>query len=464
MSKSRILNIKAENVVLENIIFTRGSADSGGAIYNIGDNLKIVNCSFTSNSIRLYGGGIFSNGDNVSISNCRFTSNYAQYTGGAIELDGDNNFVGDSFFENNDAGHVGGDVAWVGANGNLTNCKFTHPLENKRYNYVGGSVVWMGANGSLTKSSFYKYYAKNYGAAVYWAGNNGSLNYCIFVNNTSGDDSVYCGNPNYANYNYWGVNVASTDEFVNDKLISYEGTYYSPEKWVNIEVSKKSVDFKLNDKRSLNESLPDYEIKVSNSKIVIHDNSYKFPLATSLTGSNVITYSMYNGKYLSVTLKDEDNKKLDSKKIQIKLNNKPYTVYTNKNGVAKLKIYLKTPKTYKASVSFKGDKNYKSCSKTVQITVKKQKPTITLKTKSLKAKSKKKIIKVVLKDQFKKAISKKTLKITINKKTYSAKTNSKGIASFKVSLKTKKTYKYTVKFKGNSYYKAISKNGSVKVK
>ena len=82
----------------------------------------------------------------------------------------------------------------------------------------------------------------------------------------------------------------------------------------------------------------------------------------------------------------------------------------------------------------------------------------------MKLKTKKKTIKILLKDQYKNPLSKKTIKITINKKTYTAKTNKKGIATLKITLNKKKTYKYTVNFKGDTYYSAISKKASVKVK
>lgn len=114
--------------------------------------------------------------------------------------------------------------------------------------------------------------------------------------------------------------------------------------------------------------------------------------------------------------------------------------------------------------SFKGDAKYASTSLTSKVTVKKQKTTLTVQTKTLKLKSKTKTVKVALKNQFGKAISKATVKLILNKKTYTAKTSSKGIASFKVTLKNKKTYKVTAKFLGNSYYNKVSKNASVKVK
>ena len=120
--KSRILDIKADDVVIENIAFSAGNfpdqnVGCGGGIYIEGNNIRIVNCNFSSNYVALYGGGIYSIGDNISIINCSFTRNTALYTGGAMELDGDNNYVENCLFTNNYGGHVGGAVAWAGDNG-----------------------------------------------------------------------------------------------------------------------------------------------------------------------------------------------------------------------------------------------------------------------------------------------------------------------------------------------------------
>ena len=70
-----------------------------------------------------------------------------------------------------------------------------------------------------------------------------------------------------------------------------------------------------------------------------------------------------------------------------------------------------------------------------------------------------------MKTNYKKALAKKTVYIKINRKTYTAKTNKKGVATFKVKLpKVKKTYKYKVTFKGDkSNYKKTYK-GKLAVK
>ena len=61
----------------------------------------------------------------------------------------------------------------------------------------------------------------------------------------------------------------------------------------------------------------------------------------------------------------------------------------------------------------------------------------------------------------------KNTKVTIkvNKKTYAAKTNSKRVATFKLSKLTKKgKYVAVVKFAGNKYYNAVAKKVKIIIK
>ena len=453
-SKSQVFNIQSDNVVLSNLTIVNGVSTAtsgityGGAINAEGNNLCILDCKFTSSSAR-YGGAVYCSGNNVSILNCQFSKNTAEYSGGAFELDGDNCRVDNCIFKDNVAYHVGGDVAWVGNNGLLTNCQFNSIADRTKASQFGGSVVWMGKNGKLTKSVFNSYYAKRFGSAVYWRGSDGSFIYSI-LNTTN----PYWGNPDYANNNYWCLNLNSTQDFIANELIYFNGSYVAPQSWVNIEYFADSINFTSNDGGVLNDSMPNYKLS---STVEIINNSYIIKKSTSLASSNLVTYALYDGKYLSVTLKS-GNTKLASKTVQIKVNGQTLTKATNAQGIVKFKISLKTPKTYTVSIKFNGDKYYNAASKSVKVTVKKQKPTLTVK------KANKKLVRVVLKDQFKKVMAKKTLKLTINKKTYNVKTNSKGVATFKINLKTKKNYSYNVKFAGNSYYSSVLKKASLKVK
>ena len=51
------------------------------------------------------------------------------------------------------------------------------------------------------------------------------------------------------------------------------------------------------------------------------------------------------------------------------------------------------------------------------------------------------------------------------KKTITAKTNSKGVVTFKLSKKLamKTKIKYTITFKGNSYYDKVTKKGKINI-
>ena len=461
-SSSQVFRITADNVILKNLAFVNGNPntpsgnDYGGAINNAGDNLEIVSCNFTNNVAR-YGGAVYSTASNVSIVDCIFSGNSVDYTGGAIELDGDDNRVDGCTFKSNTGGHAGGDVAWVGANGILENCKFMANTIKSKASLFGGAVVWMGADGRLSKSTFDSYYAKKWGSAVYWKGANGAMNYNIFTNT----NFAYWGNSDYANDNYWGFNINSTDEFTQKGLIYSAGDYAAAQKWVNIEITDDNVSFTSNSGDELNDYLPDYKY---NSTVEIINNTFIFTKQTELVCSNMVTYCLYDCKYLKVTLTDSNGAKLPSKYVYVNVNGNILSAKTNAQGVASIKISLKKAGTYPASVSFEGDAVYNSSLKNVKITVKKQKPTLTIQTKTLKAKSKIKTVKVLFKNQFKKPIANAVVKITVNKKTYTAKTNSKGIASFKINLKAKKTYKVTAKFLGNSYYDKVTKTGSIKIK
>ena len=72
---------------------------------------------------------------------------------------------------------------------------------------------------------------------------------------------------------------------------------------------------------------------------------------------------------------------------------------------------------------------------------------------------------VTLKTNKNKVYKKQKITIKVNGKTYSAKTSSKGIATFKLTKLTKKgTFKATVKYSGNSKFKAVTKKVKITVK
>ena len=182
--------------------------------------------------------------------------------------------------------------------------------------------------------------------------------------------------------------------------------------------------------------------------------------ATKLSGSAVkATYDV--AKNLVITLRDANNNILVGKKVSIKVGSISKTLTTNKKGQIVVDISKLVPKTYAATVKFAGDGTYKASSLTVKkIVVNKAKPKFTTKKVKVKAKTKTKKIKITLKHN-KKAVKGKQITLKIKGKTYKAKTNKKGVATFKVKKLSKGKFTGKLKFKGDKYYKGIS--GKVKV-
>ena len=84
---ARIFNVTAGDVVLKNINFVNANAtlNSGGAIYNSANNLKIINCTFNSNHAK-DGGAIYSEGKNATIDLAYFNANNATQGSAIVTL------------------------------------------------------------------------------------------------------------------------------------------------------------------------------------------------------------------------------------------------------------------------------------------------------------------------------------------------------------------------------------------
>ena len=170
------------------------------------------------------------------------------------------------------------------------------------------------------------------------------------------------------------------------------------------------------------------------------------------------------GDYFVVKLTDADGKALKNKFIQIGFNGAIYNRTTDENGNAKLQINLINSGVYTFAICYLGDDEYNASFVVSKITVKKQTAKLTAPSKSYKASAKTKTLTATLKSSKGNPISGKTLSFVVNGKTYTAKTNSKGVASVKVSLSKKGTYSFTVKFAGDDAYSAISIKSKLTIK
>lgn len=204
-----------------------------------------------------------------------------------------------------------------------------------------------------------------------------------------------------------------------------------------------------------------------NSQLNENSSSVSFTVRshTKITASKLST-TYGTSKKLLITLKDENGNVVVNRKVTVKLNGKSYSGQTNSKGQISITVPANlAPKTYTASIAFAGDDKYAKSSGTVKVVVSKAKSTLTAKNKSFKLKPKTKSYSVTIKTDKGKAMKNAKVTLRVNGKTYTVKTNSKGVATFKINILTKKgTYKATVRFAGSTYYKAVSKTVKITVK
>ena len=175
-----------------------------------------------------------------------------------------------------------------------------------------------------------------------------------------------------------------------------------------------------------------------------------------------------NAKW-TISLVDGDLKPVANQYISVSVNGKTYKAKTNSKGNAVVTIPGNfVPKTYAAKITFAGDTYYeKDFDDTLKFTVKKATPKLTAKKKTFKVKKSKKYT-VTLKTNKNKALNKVKVTITIKakgKKIKITQTTKKGKATFNLKKLTKKgKYSAQVKFAGNKFYKAVTKNTKITVR
>ena len=189
------------------------------------------------------------------------------------------------------------------------------------------------------------------------------------------------------------------------------------------------------------------------------------PIETALNASGKTFLATATTKQLTATLKDADGNALVNKTVAFTVNGKTYKATTNDEGVATVKLALKAAKTYKVNIKFAGDSVYAASAKAVNVKLNKEATKITAPNKTFKRTAKAKKVVITLRNSKNKVIAGKRIVLTVNKRNYAVKTNKKGQATFNVALTKKGTFKYIVKFAGDSQYKAVTKKtGKIVIK
>lgn len=205
------------------------------------------------------------------------------------------------------------------------------------------------------------------------------------------------------------------------------------------------------------------------------DNYYRTTLESELQMGNTQTQTVIQASALKVnainakstkytfTIKDSTGKAVEAKIVSIAFNGKIYTATSNKDGIVSFALPTATAGKYAVTLAFTGDSAYKGSVAVSTISIAKQAIKLTVAKKTFKKSATKKVT-AVLKDSKGKVLKSKKVTMKVNGKTYTAKTNSKGVATFKVKLTKKGTFKATTKFAGDSYYTAKSISSKIVVK
>ena len=308
------------------------------------------------------------------------------------------------------------------------------------------------------------------------------------------DDGNYSAKAVYKGATNYKSSTSNTVSFIVDKgsifIYAPDVTkeYGGPEKFnitltkYNIPVAGANVKITINgvEYNETTDSEGKISIDISDLKVGVYDAVVKYDsvsvksvitvnlISTKITWSASKITTVYNGnKYLVATLIDSNKKPMVGVKVTIKLSNgKTQTSKTNAKGQVKLSANGLAPvKTYTATATFAGNATYKKSTTTAKVVVKKATPKLTAKAKTFKTTDKTKKYTITLKTNQNKVMKNIKVYIKVNKKTYSAKTNKKGVATFKITKLTKKgKYTAVVSYKGSSYYNKLTKKPKITVK
>ena len=244
-------------------------------------------------------------------------------------------------------------------------------------------------------------------------------------------------------------------------------------KKITIKVGKKTYKKKTNKKGEV-------KLKIKFSKKKTYKVSIKSPKTSQYkakTKTNKIKISVLNqkitsadkkylplaGEYYSITLKDQNNQPIKSKKVKFTINKKRYSVKTNKKGVAKLKINLSEEGVYTLKINSPKTSQYKAKTKTNKITIEKGTPKFTSYDRTYSNNSNGEYS-IYLRDYAGKALANGKISFSLNGNTYNASTDANGIAKFNIKISPVGTYSLTSKFLGDAKNKAITKTNSITIK
>ena len=422
------VNVLGHNNKIECNIFTEnfagrdgGAIDiEGSSVDSLGTGNVISNNVFNSNRASsskktAYGGAISISGQNCEISYNNFTSNHADILGGAIRWNGASSNSGKiigNIFEGHDA-QSGGAIYVSGSGITISKNKFN---DNNATSGAGGAINVNGASSTISDNEITKSSTKTSGGAIYVDGKSNK----VMNNNISMCDAANSAGAAYIN----GASATVTgNRFISNTAGQLAGA---------VQIKSASASIKNNEFSGNVAKSSGGAAYIEGAKITMDSNTFtKNQAGPSSVGGAV----RFSGNDAVIT----------KNKFASNTANVGFAIY----GSGELK-------TFSSNTYSPNEKNTVRWEKT--------KVKLTTPTKTFKKSAKTKKVTITLKSANNKALNKKKITLTVNKKTYKATTNSKGQATIKVKLTKKGTFKYTAKFAGDTYYNALSKKGTIKIK
>ena len=188
--------------------------------------------------------------------------------------------------------------------------------------------------------------------------------------------------------------------------------------------------------------------------------------AVNITADKITTvYAVSQWMYVTLT---SNGTPVAGKTVTIVINNVKYTQTTNSNGrlrIATPKALAVSSKAYDANISFAGDDNYTAATALSSVLVKKATPKLTAKAKAYRVSVRTKLYSIALKTHKNTVMKNKKVALKVNGKKFYAKTNSKGIATFKLTnLNKRAKYALIVRYAGDSCYTSVTVKTKIAVK
>ena len=477
---SHVFTVNADNVVISNVKFLNGDSDNGGAIHWNGDSGNLKNCIFE----KCYsdeGSAIYWTGGLGFINGCKFTKCYGD--GGCIawDVEEEDSYEGHSRIIN--CNFVDNDCRAIDV---LSSCSHIYEISacsfiNNNDETCGGAIYNYGTITKITNSNFIGNTAED---GSYETGGGAIVNY--------GDINEISNNNFTDNYAYWGgviENSCNIGTISNNRFVSNSAEYGGViDNYGHASISKITNNyFKDNgaEDGAVINNIDDAVIYVfSGNQLLNNVASYGSEIANEATinvqEDNIESDGIYRNTYFTTNnpnvkaypnsatftfvLKNSDGNPVSNADVSYTCDGKTVNTKTDSDGAVSFTISPAKSGSYKITGKFLGDKYNNASSFTKTIAVGKNAVKFASPTKQVSYSSSKRTFKIALKTSNNKVLKSKYVTLSINGKNYNAKTDSKGIATFKIKLPNKKNkYNYKVKFAGDNANSAKTYSGKLVV-